>query len=42
MRKHFERVALEKAAQENWTEAEALEYIRAASLEELKAYTEDR
>lgn len=42
MRKYLERVALEKAAQENWTEAEALEYIRAASLEELIEYTEDR
>lgn len=42
MRKHLERVALEKAAQENWTETEALEYIRAATLEELKAYTEGR
>lgn len=40
MRKHLERVALEKAAKENWTEAEALEYIRAASTEELKAYAE--
>lgn len=40
MRRKLEKLALEKAAQENWTEAEALEYIRAASTEELKAYTE--
>lgn len=40
MRKYLERVALEKASRENWTEAEALEYIRAASTEELKAYAE--
>lgn len=42
MRRKLEKAALEKAAQENWTEAEALEYIRAASLEELKEYTEGR
>jgi len=40
MRRKLEKAALEKAVQENWTEAEALEYIRAASTEELKAYAE--
>lgn len=40
MRRKLERIALEKASSENWTEAEALEYIRAASTEELKAYAE--
>lgn len=40
MRRKLEKLALEKASRENWTEAEALEYIRAASTEELKAYAE--
>lgn len=39
MRRKLEKLALEKASRENWTEEEALEYIRAASTEELKAYT---
>lgn len=38
MRRKLETLALEKASAENWTEAEALEYIRAATLEELRAY----
>ena len=42
MRRKLERIALEKASSENWTEQEAREYVRAASLEELKAYTEER
>lgn len=40
MRRKLEKAALEKACKENWTEQEAAEYIRSASLEELKAYTE--
>lgn len=39
MRRRLEKAALEKASRENWTEAEAMEYIRAASTEELKDYT---
>lgn len=39
MRRKLERIALEKASRENWTEQEAMEYIRAASTEELKDYT---
>lgn len=40
MRRKLEKLVLGKASRENWTEAEALEYIRAASTEELKAYAE--